>query len=56
MPPKKNKANENKLAAARHNSVAAQKNYVTRDNKSEMARFVALGSISRKEPELENDK
>ena len=44
------------LAAARHTSVAAQKNYVTRDNKSEMARFVALGSISRKEPELENDK
>ena len=43
------------LAFAHHNSLGAQRSYVMRDNKSEYAQFVALGSIKGKELEGDND-
>ena len=43
------------LAFARHNSVSAQRSYVMRNNESEYARFVSLGSINGNEREGKND-
>ena len=43
------------LAFARHNSISAQRNYVMRDNQSEYARFLSLGSVNGKEREGKSD-